>query len=164
MLSFRNALLKIGRPNPKPVYNILDSNGLKLLTRLRIGLSHLNEHKFNHNFKECVNPSCSWSLQVESVSHFFLHWHYFTDIRKTLLNELQSVDENISNQSDNEMVELLLYGNNKFKFQQNCSILKCSITFIIKSERFSGSLILESIVHTCTFCLLVCLFVCLFVL
>ena len=141
MLSFRNALLKIGQPTPKPVYNILDPNGLKLLTRLRLGLSHLNEHKFNHNFKECVNPLCSCSLQVESVSHFFLHCHYFTDIRKTLFNELQSVDENILNQSDNEMVELLLYSSNKFKFQQNCSILKSSIKFIIKSERFSGSLI-----------------------
>ena len=141
MLSFRNALLNIGRPTPKPVCNILDPNGLKLLTRLRLGLSHLNEHKFNHNFKECVNPLCSCSLQVESVSHFFLHCHYFTDIRKTLFNELQSVDENILNQSDNEMVELLLYGSNKFKFQQNCSILKPSIKFIIESERFSGSLI-----------------------
>ena len=55
MLSFRNALLKIDRPTLKPVYNILDPNGLKLLTRLRLGLSHLNEHKFNHNFEECVN-------------------------------------------------------------------------------------------------------------
>ena len=137
MLSFRNALLKIGQPTPKPVYNILDPNGLKLLTRLRLGLSHLNEHKFNHNFKECVNPLCFCSLQVESVSHFFLHCHYFTDIRKTLFNELQSVGENILNQSDNKMVELL-YGSDKFKFQQNCSILK-SIKFI-KSERFSGSL------------------------
>ena len=75
MLSFRNALLKIGRTTPKPVYNILDPNGSKLLTRLRLGLSHQNKHKFNHNFKECVNPLCSYSLQVESVLHFFLHRH-----------------------------------------------------------------------------------------
>ena len=93
MLSFTNVLLKIGRPTPKPVYNIHDPNGLRLLTRLRLGFSHLNEHKFNHNFKECVNPLCSCSLKVESVSHFLLHCHYFTDIRKTLFNELQSIDE-----------------------------------------------------------------------
>ena len=49
-----------------------------------------------------------------------------------LFNELQLVDENILNQSDNKMVELLLYGNNKFKFQQNCSILKSSVKFIIE--------------------------------
>ena len=94
-------------------------NCLRLLTRLR--------------------PLCSCTLQVESVFHFFLHCHYFTDIRKTLFNELQSVDENVSNQSDNEMVELILYGSNKFNFQQNCSILK-SIKFIIKSDKYSGSL------------------------
>ena len=140
MLSFRNALLKISRPTPKPVYNILDPNGLKLLTRLKLGLSHLNEHKFNHNFKECVNTLCSCGLQVESVSHFLLHCHYFTDARKTLLNELRLVDENILNQSGSGMVELLLYGSAKFKFQQSCSILKSSIKFIIKAEKFSGSL------------------------
>ena len=159
MLSFTNVLLKIGRPTPKPVYNIHDPNGLRLLTRLRLGFSHLNEHKFNHNFKECVNPLCSCSLQVESVSHFLLHCHYFTDIRKTLFNELQSIDENILNQSNNETVELLLYGSNKFKFQQNCNILK-SIKFIIKSERFSGSLIYENLAYTCIFCLFVYLFIC----
>ena len=92
MLSFRNVLLKIGRPTLTPVYNILNPNGLKLLTRLRLGLSHLNKYQFNHNFKECVNPLCSCNLQVESVSHFLLHCNSFTDIRKTLFNELQSFD------------------------------------------------------------------------
>ena len=149
MLSLRNTLLKIGWPTPNPVYNILDPNGLKLLTRLRLRLSQLNQHKFKNNLKECVNPLYFCSLQVESVSYFLLlllllllllHCHYFRDIRKTLFNELQSVDENILNQSDHEMVELLLYFSIKFKFQQNCSILKSSIKFI-KSERFSGSLI-----------------------
>ena len=141
LLTFRNSLLKMGRPTPKPIYNIHNPNGLKLLTRLRLGLSHLNEHKFNHNFKDCVNPLCSCSLEVESVPHFFLHCHYFTDIRKTLFHELQAVDKNILNQSDNEIVELLLYGSGKFKLQQNCSILRSSIKFIIKSERFSGSIV-----------------------
>ena len=115
LLTFRNSLLKTGRPTPKPVYNIHNPNALKLLTRLRLGLSHLNEHKFNHNFKGCVNPLCSCSLEVESVPNFFLHCHYFIDIRKTLFHELQSVNKNILTQSDNEIVELLLYGSSKFK-------------------------------------------------
>ena len=121
LLTFRNSLLKIGRPAPKPVYNIHNPNGLKLLTRLRFGLSHLNEDKFNHNFKDCVNHLCSCSLEVELVSHFFLHCHYFTDIQKTLFYELQLVDQNILNQSNNEIAELLLYGSSKFKLDQNCS-------------------------------------------
>ena len=46
MLSYRNSLLKIGRPTAKPSYNIPKPTGLKLLTRLRLRISHLHEHKF----------------------------------------------------------------------------------------------------------------------
>ena len=75
------------------------------------------------------------------TTHFFLHCHYFTDIRKILFHELRLVDENILNQSGNEIAELPLYGSNKFKLEQNYSILRSSIKFIIKSERFSGSIV-----------------------
>ena len=51
---FRNALLKVGRPTAKTVFNIHNSIGLKLFTRLRPGLSHLNEHKFKHNSQDCI--------------------------------------------------------------------------------------------------------------
>ena len=59
ILTSRNSLLKIGRPAPRPIYNIQNPIGLKLLTRLRLGLSNLNEDKFNDNFKDCLNLLCS---------------------------------------------------------------------------------------------------------
>ena len=65
---FRNTLLKLGRPNQNTIYNINNPVGLKLLTRLRLGLSHLNEHRFNHNFQNCINPLCHCSLEIESTS------------------------------------------------------------------------------------------------
>ena len=138
---FRNALLKIGRPTAKPIYNIHNPIGLKLLTRLRLGLSHLNEHKFKHNFQDCINPLCTCSLEIESLSYFFLHCHYFTNIRSTLFSELQSVDVNIAKFSDNEIVDLLLYGSPKFDTDQNHKILSSCISFILKSERSDGSLL-----------------------
>ena len=52
---------------------------------------------------------------------------------ESLFHELESVDKNILNQSDTEIAELLLYGISKFKLQQDCSILRSSIKFIIKS-------------------------------
>ena len=58
IMSIRNSLLKIGWHTLKPVYNNYNPTVLKLLTRLRVGLSHLNEHKFNHNFRDCVNLLC----------------------------------------------------------------------------------------------------------
>ena len=55
-LIFRNSLMKIERPIQNPIYNIHDpmplamflplAMGIKYLTRLRLGLSHLNDHKF----------------------------------------------------------------------------------------------------------------------
>ena len=119
LLTFQNALLKIGRPIAKSIYNVHNPIGLKLLTRLRLCLSHLNQHKFNHNFQDCLNPLCSCSLEVESVSHFFLHCHYYSKIRPTLLNELQSIDINLPNQEDGIVVEVLFYGSTKFNNDQN---------------------------------------------
>ena len=138
--SFENSLLKIGRPTAKPTYNIHNPTGLKFLTRFRLGLSHLNERKFKHNLQDCVNPLCSCSLEIESFSHFFLHCHHFTNIRATLQDDLQSVNRNIPSFSDNELVDLLLYVSPNFNLNRNNKILSSSISFIIKSERFSGSL------------------------
>ena len=39
-----HALLKIGQPNQYSINRIDNPVGLKLLTRLRVGLSHLNEN------------------------------------------------------------------------------------------------------------------------
>ena len=46
---FKNSLLKFIRPSPKSLCKVSDSLGIKLLTRLRLGLSHLREHKSNPN-------------------------------------------------------------------------------------------------------------------
>ena len=43
----------------------LGPSGIKLLTRLRLGLCHLIEDKFNHNSDVCVNPFCNCSLEAE---------------------------------------------------------------------------------------------------
>ena len=66
---FKNSLLKIGKPVPQPTFNIHNSLRLQLVIRLTLRLSHLNEHMFNHNFEDHINPLCYCSLEVESV-HF----------------------------------------------------------------------------------------------
>ena len=70
-LIFRNSLLKIGRTIQNSIFKILDPLGIKFLTRLKLGQSHLNEHRFRHNFQDCLNPICSSSLEVEPTVHFF---------------------------------------------------------------------------------------------
>ena len=116
----------------KPTFNIYKPSGLKLLTRLRLGLSHLIEHRFNHNFEDCINPLCSCSLEVESTAYFFLHCHNSVEIRNTLLIELNSISCDMSNCSDRSLIEPVLYGNPKFSFQQNSDIINASIEYSIK--------------------------------
>ena len=50
------------------LYSTHDPNYSKLMTRLRLKLNHLNEHNFNHYFKDCVNPV---NMEVGPVSYFF---------------------------------------------------------------------------------------------
>ena len=73
---FKASLLKTGRPHANSTYRIHDPIGIKLLMHLGLGLSHLNEHKFRHNFTACVNSLCSYSIKPETTLHF-LHCHNF---------------------------------------------------------------------------------------
>ena len=66
------------------------------MTRLRLGLSHLNEHKFRHNFRDTVNPLRSCSLEHENLINFLLHCPYHNVQRKTLSDSVNIVDESIS--------------------------------------------------------------------
>ena len=104
-------ILKIIRPVSNPVYSIQNCIGLKLLTRLRLGLSHLNEHRFNHNFQNCINPLCTCSLEVESTAHFFLHCHQYHIIRAKLLHSLEVIDSNLLKLSEDTAV---MAGNGTF--------------------------------------------------
>ena len=95
---FKKSILSFIRANSFSVYNVHDPIGLKYLTRLRLNLSHLREHKFRHNFLDTVNPLCSCSLEM-SVSHFLLHRPFFTNLRITLLDNLIDIIGDIYIQS-----------------------------------------------------------------
>ena len=142
---FRNALLKIGRPIQCSVYRIHNPMGLKLLTRLRLGLSHLNEHRFNRNFQSCINPSCSCSLAIELTTHFLLHCHHFSNIRSTLLNSINDFLCSITNLSDlsdrSALVKILLFGDQNYTQVENAYIINATTQYLVDSERFSGPLL-----------------------
>ena len=76
---FKNNILKFIRPKPNSFFNCCSLKGIRLITRLRLELSHLREHKSNYNFQDCLNPLCSCGLSIESTSHFLLHCPIFHD-------------------------------------------------------------------------------------
>ena len=68
-LLFKNNILKFIQPSPNSVYNCHNPRGICLITRLRLGLSHLREHKFRHGFQDTLNPLCSCGNDVEYTEH-----------------------------------------------------------------------------------------------
>ena len=71
---FKRVILKFTRPEPNQVFNVDNSEGLKFLTSIRLGLSHLGDHKFRHNFQVLfVIPVCSCGQEIETSTHLLLH-------------------------------------------------------------------------------------------
>ena len=58
-------------PAQKKTSNINDSVGIKLLTRLRLGLSHQTEHKFRHGCRDTLNPLCPCSMKAATTHCYF---------------------------------------------------------------------------------------------
>ena len=56
-----------------------------------------------------------------------------TNIRKTLLNTVEMIGESILNVNDDDLIEILLFGNCKFSLETNSSIIKASINYIKNS-------------------------------
>ena len=137
----KKSLLKFARTIPNSLFSIADIYGIKLLTRLHVGLSHLREHKFRHNFQDTINPLCSCSLEIESTSHFFLRCQNFITPRTNLMNELRKLDSSILNLDEISLTKLLLYGDSKFENEVNKNTLLASINFVLATKRFEGQLI-----------------------
>ena len=115
---FKKSLLKFIKIIPNSVFGVSSIHGIKLLTRLGVGLSHLREHKFKYNFQD-TNPLCSCCLEIESTSHFFLCCQNFITPRTNLMNELRKLDSSILNLDEISLTKLLLYGDSKFENKVN---------------------------------------------
>ena len=68
--NFHNELLKFTKPIERKVFNINNPFRITMLTRLRLGFSHLREQKFRNRFKDTLNPLCSCSIEAETTTLF----------------------------------------------------------------------------------------------
>ena len=85
----------------RSLFSIHDPNGVKLLTRLGLKFSHLNERKSRHNFKDTVVAMCDSGTETETTEHFFLRCPFF--------------DKHFSSQNLNKesMIDIISYGCDK---------------------------------------------------
>ena len=84
---------EICKTSKNPIFKCRNLSGIKLITRLKLGFSHLREHKFRYNFQENVNPIYSCGENIETSIHFLLHCPNYLNKIMTLLNNLQNVEK-----------------------------------------------------------------------
>ena len=77
------------------VFGVSDIYGVKLLTRLRLNFSHLNEHKFRHNFKDTINPMCNCGAATEITIHYHLRCRLYSVKRAELLDGVYKLDSTL---------------------------------------------------------------------
>ena len=139
-VSFRKMLLNFIKPTGNITYKIYEPLGIKLLTRLRLGFSHLSEHKFRRNFADSLKLLCSCSSETESTLHFFQRCQNNTTLRRALMTDLKNINDTIMPLNESDLLHVMLYGNNNFDNSMNISILTATIKFIKDSERFDQPL------------------------
>ena len=128
------------QPSPNSFFDCHSPKGIKLIARLRLGLSHLREHKFKHSFKDTINPLCNCGQNIESSTHFFLHCTFFINERRTFLSTIRSLDSKLLDYTDYDLTQTLLFGNTSQISSNHFKIINASIDYILSSKRFDEPL------------------------
>ena len=138
---FKSKILKFIRPKTSCFFNCPHHKGVKLITILRLGLSYPRNHKFKHSFQDCLNPTCSCDIEVETNAHCLLNCSSYLHETKILLNNIKSVLPNILEQSDSLINNVLLFGDTSLEDSSNTIILNGTINDTMSTKRFDGSIL-----------------------
>ena len=126
---FKTKILSFIRPKENSVFKIHDINGIKVINRLILHFSHLNEHKFWHNFRATIDPMCDCGLEPETTLHYLLRCNLYSDLRTELINEICALNPTLKNLSHEKLLNILLYGSENFSFNTNKKMIKSKIDF-----------------------------------
>lgn len=139
--SFKNAILKFMRPEANSVFNVTDNKGVVFLNRLRVGFSHLREHKYRHNFADTLDPFCNCRTNsLETTEHFLMHCSDYSNERLVMFSSLFQLDISLLPLKPKVLYHILLYGDTNFSTNLNHEILSATVKFLVDTGRFSGAL------------------------
>ena len=132
---FKAKLIKSLRPPKRSVFKISDIVSVRLLMRLRLGFSHLQEHKFRRNSSN--SSRCICGDGDETTEHFLLRCSHFANTCSTLLEQVSNIlKTDIMVLPEHRSVEILLYGDNNCNEIANKLITEATIVLIKLSKRF----------------------------
>ena len=114
-------------------------------TRIRLGLSGLNDHLFKYNLSATKICSQCQSRAIENSVHYFTSCDRYSAIRSDLLTSLRdilcpNVSINLLLQlCPTYLTEIILEGSTDLTTNENFEIFKATFTFIENSNRFSNN-------------------------
>ena len=85
---FKTKIRNFIRPQKNSIFKIHETNCIKLLNRIRLSFSHLNDHKFRNNCIATITPKCNCTLEPGIIPHYLLRCNLYSDLRKELLNDI----------------------------------------------------------------------------
>ena len=140
-MKLKKRIVSFIRLSPKSTLNCHNPRGIKLLSRLTLGLSHLREHKFKLSFQDSLNPFCSCGKgEVESSSHYLLHCSNYLEEQLVLLNTIKNIGMSILQQGDSKFTSILLFDDTSFDNNKSTFILDATMDYIISTGRFDAPL------------------------
>ena len=119
------------------IFDIHDTEGIKWLYQLRVGLSPLNHHKYSHSFLDTPSNKCTVCNTIESTEHFMLNCSIYNEARNDLFRSLHILFPNFSDLSNTRKKHLLLYGDESLTYDVNRKILLKTLKYFKETERFS---------------------------
>ena len=134
----KDHLLSFFRPVCKSTFSLHDSDGLRYLFQLRVGLSPLRLHKNRHNFIDTPSDICTCNQGVEDAHHFLFLCPFFINQRRSLMNNVNNVLQK-NNLTLPVESNLYLYGHPTFDNLENRHIILSTIKYIKETGRFSKS-------------------------
>ena len=79
---------------------------------------------------------CGCGLEIESTQHFYLRCHFYHVERSELLNNLYDIDLAINELNEDFIINLVLFGSDKYHKETNRKILLNCTTYLEATKRF----------------------------
>ena len=83
---------------------------------------------------------CSCGFEPETTDHYLLRCKLYTDLRLDLLNDIYTINQSLKIFSEDQLVNVLLFGSENFTLDANANILRRTIKFLKATERFNSLL------------------------
>ena len=142
---FKKSLLVFCKFEENSLFNVHNPIDVKYFNRLRLSFSHLNEHKFHHNFRDTVTLLCCCNTETETTRHYLLRCHLLPEKITKPLENLKSLDNTFLSHYDDDLLQIFLYGSHVFSFSVNNKIWSLTIDFSRIDKTFSQTPILSNL-------------------